>query len=256
MSRIVAIIQARVGSTRLPGKVLKDICGKPMIWHVIERVKKAKLVEKVIVATTVKEEDDEIVKIAEQCGVKSFRGSEDDVLDRYYQAAKELGADVIVRVTADCPLIDPLIIDKTIEFFLKGNFSYVSNALKPTFPDGLDVEVFSFEALHKAWEKATKLSEREHVTPYIWKHPEDFKIGNFESGLDFSHLRWTVDKEEDLQFVREVYKRIGKEFFHMEDILELLRKHRELTDINRGIRRNEGYEKSLREDRDLVRRSA
>lgn len=254
MKKIVAIIQARMGSTRLPGKVLKDICGKPMLWYVIERVKRAKLINEIVVATTTNVEDDEIIKIAEQCGVKTFRGSKDDVLDRYYQAAKEFEADIIVRITADCPLIDSEIIDKTVEFFLKGDFDYVSNTVKPTFPDGLDVEVFSFGALKEAWENATKLSEREHVTPYIRRNPEKFKIGSFEAEHDLSHLRWTVDREEDLRFVREVYKRIGKEIFHMQDVLELLRKHPELAEINRGIKRNEGYEKSLREDREIVKK--
>lgn len=254
MRKTVAIIQARVGSTRLPGKVLKEICGKPMLWYVIERVKRAKLINEIVVATTTNAEDDEIVKIAEQCRVKTFRGSEDDVLDRYYRAAKEFKADVVVRITADCPLIDPEIVDKTVEFFLKGDFDYVSNTVRPTFPDGLDVEVFSFDALKKAWENATKLSEREHVTPYIRKHPEKFKIGSFEAEHDLSHLRWTVDREEDLRFVREVYERIGKEIFHMQDVLELLREHPELAEINRGIKRNEGYEKSLREDREIVKK--
>ncbi|MEM1689053.1 MAG: glycosyltransferase family protein [Candidatus Hadarchaeales archaeon] len=254
MRKTVAIIQARVGSTRLPGKVLKEICGKPMLWYVIERVKRAKLINEIVVATTTNAEDDEIVKIAEQCRVKTFRGSEDDVLDRYYRAAKEFKADVVVRITADCPLIDPEIVDKTVEFFLKGDFDYVSNTVRPTFPDGLDVEVFSFDALKKAWENATKLSEREHVTPYIRKHPEKFKIGSFEAEHDLSHLRWTVDREEDLRFVREVYERIGKEIFHMQDVLELLKEHPELAEINRGIKRNEGYEKSLREDREIVKK--
>ncbi|MEM2679660.1 MAG: glycosyltransferase family protein [Candidatus Hadarchaeales archaeon] len=254
MRKTVAIIQARVGSTRLPGKVLKEICGKPMLWYVIERVKRARLINEIVVATTTNAEDDEIVKIAEQCRVKTFRGSEDDVLDRYYRAAKEFKADVVVRITADCPLIDPEIVDKTVEFFLKGDFDYVSNTVRPTFPDGLDVEVFSFDALKKAWENATKLSEREHVTPYIRKHPEKFKIGSFEAEHDLSHLRWTVDREEDLRFVREVYERIGKEIFHMQDVLELLREHPELAEINRGIKRNEGYEKSLREDREIVKK--
>lgn len=248
--KIVAIIQARVGSTRLPGKVLKEICGKPMLQRVIERVKMASRIDEIVVATTRKKEDDEIVKIAEKCGVKFFRGSEEDVLDRYYWAAKKFRAEIVVRVTADCPLIDPKIIDKTVDFFTSGKFDYVSNALKPTLPDGLDIEVFTFDALQKAWKKAKLPSEREHVTPYIWKHQREFKIGSFESDVNLSHLRWTVDREEDLIFVREIYKRIGKEIFYMEDVLSILEKHPELIDINRHIRRNEGYEKSLKKDQE------
>jgi spore coat polysaccharide biosynthesis protein SpsF len=249
--KIVAIIQARTGSTRLPRKVLEEIGGKPMLWHVIERVKRARLVDEVVVATTDGEEDSAVEKIAEECGVGCFRGSEEDVLDRYYRAAEKFGADIVVRITADCPLIDPEIIDRAIRMFLDGNFDYVSNTLPPTFPDGLDVEVFSLVTLRRAWEEARKASEREHVTPYIRNHPEIFRLGNLKSEVDLSHMRWTVDRPEDLMFVREIYRELYREgeVFHMRDVLRLLERRPELMEINKHIERDEGYKKSLREDR-------
>jgi len=254
MGKVVAIIQARVGSTRLPKKVLKKIVGRPMLWHVIDREKESKLVNEIVLATTSRDEDKPLLELARKSGVKSFAGSEEDVLDRYFQAATKFGADVIVRVTADCPLIDPRIVDKVIKHFSGSGFDYVSNTLKPTYPDGLDVEVFSYDALKKAWENAKRSSEREHVTAYIRNHPETFKIGNVEHEKDLSEMRWTVDTDKDLKFVREIYKRLYKKgrIFLMRDILTLLEKQPELAGINKGIARNEGYLKSLREDR-LVR---
>ena len=251
MGKVVAVIQARIGSTRLPKKVLKKIVGKPMLWHVVNRVKKAKLADEVVLATTFKEEDKPLLELARKSGVKSFAGSEEDVLDRYFQATTKFGADVIVRVTADCPLIDPEVVDKVIKRFSDGGFDYVSNIVKPTYPDGLDVEVFSYNALKAAWGGAKRSSEREHVTAYIRSHPEMFKIGSVEYEKNLSEMRWTVDTEKDLKFVREVYKRLYKKggVFLMKDVLKLLEKQPKLAEINRGIARNEGYLKSLREDR-------
>lgn len=251
--KIVAIIQARTGSTRLPKKVLKKIEKKAMLQHVIDRIKRSNLIQEIIIATTTKREDEPIVKLAEESKVKWFRGKENDVLDRYYQAAKKFRIDVIVRITADCPLIDPKISDIVIEYFLKNRFDYVSNINPYTYPDGLDTEVFSFEVLKKAWKKARKASEREHVTSYILNHPEIFRIGNVENDKDFSHMRWVVDEESDLKFVREVYKRMYKnsQIFYMEDILSILKKEPKLAKINSSISRNEGYIKSLKEERIL-----
>ncbi|MFB0500160.1 MAG: cytidylyltransferase domain-containing protein [Candidatus Hadarchaeaceae archaeon] len=253
MSKIVAIIQARTGSTRLPKKVLEKIAGKPMLWHVIDRVKNTKLVNEVVLATTSEEEDNPLLKLAEKSGVRGYVGSGDDVLDRYFQAATKFDADVIVRITADCPLIDSEITDKVIKCFLEDDFDYVSNTVKLSYPDGLDVEVFSYDALKKAWKKAKKSSEREHVTPYIKNHPELFKIGSVGHERDLSHMRWCVDTERDLRFVREVYKQLYKkgEIFLMKDVLELLEKHPELMEINKGVTRNEGYFKSLKEEKPL-----
>ncbi len=251
MTKIIAIVQARSGSTRLPGKTMIDIAGKPMLWHVINRLKHSRRLTDIVIATTTNPNDNAIIRLAGENNIKSYAGSEEDVLDRYYQAAVKFKADVIVRITADCPMIDPVIVDKTIEHYLNGKFDYVSNTVKPTYPDGLDTEVFSFRSLQRAWKEAKLKSEREHVTPYLWKHPELFIIGNIKNDTDLSRFRWTVDTEEDLQFAREIYRRLYKAhgMFYMEDILELLKQHPELLAINSNSKRNEGYAKSLREDK-------
>lgn len=237
--RVVVIIQARTKSTRLPGKVLKNIVGKSMLAHVIERVENIRLVDEIVIATTVKEEDRVILRLANDCGVKSFSGSEEDVLDRYYQAAKRYQADVIVRITSDCPLIDPEVVDKAIAFYLKykGTVDYVSNSLRRSYPRGLDTEVFSFEVLERTWQKAKEPHQREHVTPYIYKHPETFRLANVENSEDRSYMRWTVDEEKDLEFVKEVYKRLYKEgeIFLMKDVSTLLRKEPQLMEINKNV---------------------
>lgn len=225
-----------------------------MLWHIIERVKHVKLIDEIIVATTKKRRDESIVKLSEESNVKAFTGSEEDALDRFFQAATKYKAGIIVRITADCPLIDPEIVDKVIKYFLDGDLDYVSNVVRRTYPDGLDTEVFSYDALKKAWNEARLASERENVTPYVWNHPEIFRIGSVEHERDFSQMRWCVDTDRDLKFVREIYKQLYKEgrIFRMKDILELLKKHPELMGINKEISTNEGYAKSLREDR-LVR---
>ena len=251
MKKVVAIIQARMGSTRLPGKVMKEIVGKPMLWHVINRVKHTKELDDIVIATTNIKEDTQILELASKIGVKTYAGSENDVLDRYYQAAIISKADVIVRITADCPLADSNVIDKVVKYYLNNDFDYVSTSIKPTYPDGIDVEIFSFASLEKAWDEAKLSSEREHVTPYIWKNPNIFGIGNFSNDQDISHMRWSVDEQRDLEFVRDIYNKLYKEseMFYMEDILNLLKKHPELMDLNKGIIRNEGYLKSLKEDK-------
>lgn len=248
---IVAIIQARVGSTRLPKKVLAEIEGKPMLLHIIDRVKQAKRIDKIIIATTDLPEDKVIEEIAKNSGVEYFAGSEKDVLDRYYKAVKKFGADIIVRITGDCPVVDPELIDKTVKFFLETSCDYASTAYpKTTFPDGLDIWVFSFQALEKAWKEAVLPSEREHVTPYMWKHRELFKIATFQNNEDLSNMRWTVDEQIDLKFIRAIYKRLYKpgKLFLMKDILNLLNKEPELAKINQSISKDEGYKKSLKED--------
>lgn len=251
--KIKAIIQARTGSTRLPNKVLLEINGKPLLWHVINRLSFSKKLDQVILATTDNQADDLLEDFAKKYGINYFRGSENDVLDRYYQCAKLNEADVIVRITADCPLIDPEVVDKVIENFLnnKENCDYCANVLPPTFPDGLDTEVFSFKTLERAWNEAKLTSEREHVTAYIYKNPEKFKLQNVANEIDLSSLRWTVDTENDFKFVKEVYQQLGKdkEIFYMKDILDFLEKNPELKDINSNSKRNEGYDKSLAEDK-------
>lgn len=248
---IVAIIQARTGSTRLPGKVLVDIGGKTLLEHVVDRVRHSRLIEKIVIATTTRDRDQVVVDMARGWGLEVYRGSEEDVLDRFYQAARTYGAETIVRVTPDCPLIDPHVIDKVIQRYLKGDCDYAANTLKCTYPDGLDVEVFSRMALEKAWNEAKWSSEREHVTPYIKKNPGKFRCANVENDVDIHHLRWTVDEKKDLDFVREVYNCLYHEgrIFYMEDILELLSQHPGLKEINVVIASNEGYAKSLKEDK-------
>jgi spore coat polysaccharide biosynthesis protein SpsF len=244
---LAAIIQARMTSTRLPGKVMKPLCGKPMLWHIITRLGYAKQLDKIIIATTDREEDKVIVKLAEEMGVAFYCGSLEDVLDRYYQAAKIFNVAHIVRITADCPMIDPEVVDKIITYYQTKKCDYASNTIKPTMPDGLDTEVFIFHTLEKAWKEAKKLSEREHVTPYICNHPEFFKVENYAGDVDLSGMRWVVDEEADYKFITEVYKNLYKdgEIFYTKDVLDLLSKHPELIEINKNIKRNEGYLKSL-----------
>ncbi|PKP61382.1 MAG: acylneuraminate cytidylyltransferase [Candidatus Altiarchaeales archaeon HGW-Altiarchaeales-1] len=238
--KIVAIIQARMGSTRLHGKVMKKILGKEVILHDIDRIKQIKNLDKIVIATTTKKDDDIIVETIKNynSGIGIFRGSEDDVLDRYYKAAKEFNATVIVRITSDCPLIDPLVSDKVIETFLNNKCDYCSNCLKRTYPQGLDTEVFSFEALEKAWKEAKEDYQREHVTPYIYEHPEKFKLLNVLNDKDLSHLRWTLDTIEDFNFIDEIYKRLYKEnkSFYIEDILKVLEKEPKMLEINKDIK--------------------
>lgn len=249
---IAAIIQARQGSSRLPGKVLADLQGKPLLQRVIERALAIRNVDCVLVATTVLPEDDPVVTCAIGCGVRVHRGAADDVLDRFAGAARLLEASTIVRLTADNPLNDPKVAGLVLARFLDlaPDVDYVSNTVEPTWPDGLDVEVFSREALDRAWHEASLQSEREHVTPYIYKHPERFRIDQVKHNENLSDLRWTVDYPEDLTFVRSIYERLDRgKIFGMEEILGLLKSHPELRGLNKGFQRNEGYLKSLALDR-------
>jgi spore coat polysaccharide biosynthesis protein SpsF len=249
---ITAIIQARTGSSRLPGKTMKEILGKPMLWHMINRLRKSRLIEKMVIATTTKERDKVILEFAKKHHLESYAGSENDVLDRYYQAAKRYGAETIVRASPDCPLIDPEIVDRLIGYYLenKDKVDYVCSGLR--FPDGVaDSEVFSFAALEKAWREARLLSEREHVTPYIWKNTSLFRTAKVEYEEDLSHIRLVVDDEKDFQLVTEVFKNLykGGEIFHLRDIMGFLNKNPRLLELNKRTVRNEGYLKSLAEDR-------
>lgn len=248
--RICAIIQARLGSTRLPNKVLLDLEGKNVLERVIERVKGSRLIEEVFVATTMLKEDLKIVKLCVTKGIRVYCGSENDVLDRYYQAARLMDVKQLVRITADCPLIDPKIIDEVIKLHLKNKDDYTSNIIKETFPDGEDIEIFTFKALSQAWQKSRLASEREHVTSYIRKHPEIFKLSNLEYPVNLSGKRWTLDEIKDYEFIRLIYKKLSrkKRIFGMSNILCLLEAHPEYEKINQKITRNAGYLKSLKED--------
>lgn len=245
--KIVAIVQARMGSTRRPGKVLADIHGKPLLGRLLDRLNATKLLNEIVVATTINNEDDILVEWLLSNNIKFFRGSEEDVLDRYYQCAHQFNADIIVRITADDPLKDPGVINHAIEMYLKNDSAdYVSNTIIPTYPEGIDVEVFSFNTLHKAHGLATKKSDREHVTPYIWRNREQFNLLNFSAKIDMSSFRLTVDYEEDLTVVIAIFGHfLEQPLIGYQDIVEFLNNSPNVAAINSGILRNEGYMKSL-----------
>lgn len=240
MPKTVVIIQARMGSTRLPGKVMLDLCGKTVLAHVIERVKQSKLVDEIVIATTTLKRDNIVAQAAEKCAVKYFRGSEDDVLNRYYYAAKENNADIVVRITSDCPLIDPFVMDDIINFYMNNDYYMVTNAgadlTQRTYPRGLDTEVFSFNALEEAFHKATERHQREHVTPYIYEHSN--KIYYYRNDVDYSNYRWTLDTVDDFTLIKAIYNHLyqGKHNFYLHDILRLLKKHTDLAGINAHIK--------------------
>jgi len=249
--KTVAIIQARMSSTRLPGKVLADVGGKPLLWYVVARAQAARTLDQVVVATSMEGEDNAVEEFCAEASFECFRGSQYDVLDRYYQAARHFQAEIVVRLTADCPLLDPDVIDKVVSAFQDGDFDYASNCVNRSYPDGLDTEVFRRAALERAWLEARLPSEREHVTPYIWKHPELFRLGSVQHSEDLSDLRWTIDEPEDLMFVRALYDSLGAFPSGMAETIKLLKEHPELAEINKGFESNEGYEKSLREDEEF-----
>ena len=235
--KTVAIIQARMGSTRLPGKVLKDLGGQTMLARVVGRLRAATLLDEVLVATTNLPDDDAIVAECRSCCVPVWRGAEQDVLDRYFQAAQFATADIVVRITSDCPLIDPDVTDKTIRAFVEHNPDYASNTIVRTYPRGLDTEVMSVKALARAWREARKPYEREHVTPYLVEHPSEFVLLSVTGDGDCSQHRWTVDTPQDYEFVRAVYDQLGaKTQFSWRDVLDLLDRAPELLELNRSVK--------------------
>lgn len=251
---ILCIIQARMGSSRFYGKVLKEVCGKTILEHIIARLKNSKKIDEIAVATTTAEVDNAIFDLCISKGISVFRGSEPDVLDRFYQAAKQFEAkagDEIVRITGDCPFADPVIADKVIELFERENTDYGANVNPPTYPDGLDVEVVKYSVLEKIWEEAKLMSDREHVTWYIRRQPEVFSISNLVSETDYSDMRWTVDEPEDFEVIKAIYENLYKEdkIFLMQDILDFTAKYSEITEKNKKFRRDEGLEKSLQNDK-------
>lgn len=238
--KVVCIIQTRMGSTRLPGKVLKKICGKTVLEHDIDRLRRVKNIDEIVIATTTHEKDDVIVEEANRLGVKYYRGSENDVLSRYYYAAKENYSEIVVRVTSDCPLIDSEVTEKIIQYYIDNSYKYdyVSNTIDRTYPRGLDTEVFSFKVLEKAFFEAVSNRDREHVTPYIWDNPRMFKLFQCKNDVDYSNLRWTLDTEEDFNLINKVYSYLydkKNNDFDMNDILTLYKKHTELRKINENI---------------------
>jgi spore coat polysaccharide biosynthesis protein SpsF (cytidylyltransferase family) len=245
---VLAILQARVSSSRLPGKVLKPILGRPMLRHQIDRVRRAASLDALVVATSVDPSDDAIAATCADAGVDCFRGSLDDVLTRFHEAALPYHPRMVVRLTGDCPLIDPTVIDGAVEFFRGGAFDLVRTA--DSFADGLDVEVIGYGILEQAWRAATRPSDREHVTLYVHRQPERFRIGEYASEIDLSDLRLTVDEPEDFELVRRTYEALypRNPAFTTPDIVALLRANPDLAALNRGIRRNEGLERSLAAD--------
>jgi spore coat polysaccharide biosynthesis protein SpsF len=238
--KVVAIIQARMNSTRLPGKILKKILEKPMLQYLIDRVSRARLIDELVVATTNNPLDDDIVEFCKGSGINYFRGSEDDVLSRYYQVSKKYKANCIVRICSDSPLVDPFIIDKIIRIFIdsKGGYDYVSNTLDQTYPLGMNTEVFSYSALENAFLNHTKEYEKEHVTPYIYTHMELFKIYKEQLENNYSHLRLTIDEEKDFILVRKIIEKLfpDKPFFDLSDIINLYKTDPKLFLINSHVK--------------------
>jgi spore coat polysaccharide biosynthesis protein SpsF len=236
--RTVCIVQARMGSSRLPGKVLMDLAGRPMIERVIARLHKSRTLSDVVVATTTEPADDVIWEKSLKESWPCFRGSETDLLDRYYKAASKYNAGIVVRVTSDCPMIDPGVVDEVVEFFFAHypEVDYASNTIQPrTFPLGLDTEVMSFQALERAWREDRNPAWREHATPYIYKTPGAFRIKAFNDRVDRSFMRWTVDTAEDLAFVRKIFEHFKNDEFSWTEVLSLLKSHSEWMEINRHI---------------------
>ena len=253
--KILAITQARYGSTRLPAKILKEVNGMTLLEIHLRRILQSRLVSKLKVATTDEDGAKYIVDVANKLGVDSYRGSVNDVLDRFYQTAISEKPDYVVRVTSDCPLIDPSIIDLVVKTCIDSDYDYVSNVLEPTYPDGMDVEVFKFQSLEKAWREATLKSDREHVTPYIWRNSSVkggvlFKSYNVSSSVDNSKLRITVDTPDDFEVVKSLVENLGIER-KCDEYVSFLNSHRDIGKMNQQYSRNEGYEKSLKEDKNI-----
>jgi spore coat polysaccharide biosynthesis protein SpsF len=247
--KLTAVIQARMGSTRLPGKILMKINGNTLLQCQLEQLEHSSSLNDIIIATTTNPEDDMIVDFANTNAIKTFRGNSLDVLDRYYQCARHFSLEHIMRITSDCPLIDPTIVDKTAEFYKVGKFDYVNNFHGDAYPPGTDVEVFSTKTLKKTWEKAKKPSEREHVTPYIYNNPTLFSIGYLKNTVNVSGLHYAVDREEDLQLVKLLYKKIQRRPILLDDIIKAIKEDPTMLEINKNTSAKEGYLKSLENDK-------
>lgn len=249
--KTILVTQARMGSTRLPGKILKEINGKPLLKIHLDRLRSCEKISEIIVATTTNPKDTIIYDLALEWGYNASRGSESDVLDRYYQAVKEKEPDWVVRVTSDCPLLDPKLVDDIIEYVQNKNVDYGSNVLIENFPDGQDVELFKFSALKKAWENAELLSEREHVSPFIRNNCNKkgmalFTAVNYDSINDYSRIRMTVDEPSDFELIKILVEKLGDDQ-SWKTYTEFIIKEN-LDNINNNIVRNEGYLKSLLKD--------
>lgn len=253
---IAAFVQARYSSSRLPGKVLKTILGRPMLELQLERLRTSRLIEKVVVVTSTTPDDRKIVELCDRIGVDVFCGSLDNVLDRFYQAALKFRPDHIVRLTGDCPLLDVNVIDNMLRLYLDSHCDYGTNCMPVTYPDGLDAEVFTFEALDAAHREAFLPSHLEHISVFFEQAPERFKTVNQACHRDLSALRWTVDEAEDFEFVRRVFETLysAKPTFDMDDVLTLLEARPELALLNNRFSRNEGLVKSMEQDKAVLER--
>jgi len=239
--RVVAIIQARMGSSRLPGKVMLDLAGEPMLRRDVNRVRRARMLDETLIATTTELPDDAIAEYCRANGIAVFRGSENDVLDRYCRAAREHRADAVVRITSDCPLIDPQLIDEVIDCFVRaGDLDYASNVFPHRrYPRGLDTEIVRFDVLERLRRRTSDRISREHVTAYIQRNPGQFRLACTPCPQDYSHMRWTVDTQEDYDLVRRVYEHFGHDEFSWTDVLGLLERHPDWLELNRDVRQKE-----------------
>jgi len=249
--KYLGIIQARCGSSRLPNKVLMDLAGKPSLQRTIERVQLSKYIDEVIIVTSINVENLAIQKLCSNLGIRVFVGSEDDVLDRFYQLAKLIKPEYIVRITGDCPLYDPKLVDGAIEAMLASS-DYLCQNQPETYPDGLDIEIIKYSALEKSWNEANLISEREHITQYIRKHPEMFKIQTVRCPLgDLGNERWALDEQNDYELLSAIYKHFisnGVEYPYTKEIFEYLNCHPEVHNLNKEFERDEGLKKSLKND--------
>lgn len=248
--RVLGVLQARFSSSRLPGKVMLPILGRPMLARQLERLRRAGSLDGLMIATSLSATDDPVARLAEEESLPVFRGSLEDVLDRFYSASLPYAPEHCVRLTGDCPLTDPQLVDTLVAAHLGGDHDYTSNALEPTFPDGMDVEVVRFACLEEAWREATLLSQREHVMPFITGQPGRYRLCSYKGGRDLSALRWTVDEPDDFELIRAIYEELypADPAFSTSDVLALLERRPELKTLNLSHRRNEGYLVSLARD--------
>jgi len=236
------IVQARMTSTRLPGKVMEIVCDKPILEHLINRLKTIRSADQIVIATTVNETDNQIVSLCKKLDTLYYRGSEEDVLGRYYEAAVEYGGDVIIRITSDCPVIDPDVVSYLIDFYMRNlkKYDYVTNTLKRTYPRGMDAEIVSFKALKEAHFNAYDPSDREHVTPFIRNRPTQYRLHNIKYSSDLSRYRLTVDTSEDMELIRRIFESLYVENpeFKMKDILTVLEVNSEWPSVNSHVEEN------------------
>jgi len=250
--KIVAVIQARMGSTRLPGKMLKDMLGKPMLWHLVTRVQKAKYVDDVVIATTVNKEDESLENFALANNLGIYRGSENDIVDRILNAGKKYNADVVVRIWGDCPLIDPNLIDKVLSKFVSSSYDYANNFNPPTYPAGMSFEVYTLKSLERIWNATNDMFYRQYPFEYVYANSNSFKTMYDRNDKDLSNMHLTVDYIGDFELVTEIFRNLHSEerVFDLGDILKFLEGHPELKQTNEGLARNIEYSK----DKELRRR--